>query len=156
VKEFTVNPVGIIRSPFVKKDDAPIQGAFVPDTVGQVELFSEFAEGLKDIEGFSHLILLYRFDRAGEVELVRPTFLDDVPHGIFATRHPCRPNGIGLTVVRLLGREENVLTVSGIDVLDKTPLIDIKPYVPRFDAHPEAASGWFAGKEPRPKPTGRE
>lgn len=156
MNEHTVTPVGIIHSPFAQKDDAPIQGAFVPDAVGQVELFSEYAAGLKDIEGFSHLILLYRFDRAGEVELVRPTFLDDEPHGIFATRHPCRPNGIGMTVVRLTGREGNVLTVACIDVLDGTPLLDIKPYIPRFDAHPEAIPGWFASKEPRPKPAGRE
>ncbi len=156
MNEFTLSPVGIIHSPFAAKDEAPIQGAFVPDAVGRVELFPRFAEGLKDIEGFSHLILIYRFHRAGEVELVRPTFLDDEPHGIFATRHPCRPNGIGLTIVRLLGREGNILTVAGIDVLDGTPLIDLKPYVPRFDAHPEATSGWFTGKEPRPKPAGRE
>jgi len=154
--EYTVSPVGIIRSPFASKDAAPIQGAFVPDAVGQIEFFPEYAAGIKDIEGFSHLILLYRFDRAGEVTLVRPTFLDDEPHGIFATRHPCRPNGIGLTVVRLVGREGNLLTVSGIDVLDGTPLIDVKPYIPRFDAHPEAVPGWFAGKEPRSKPAGRE
>jgi len=156
MKEYIVTPVGIIRSPFATKDEAPIQGAFVPDAVGQVELFPEYAAGLKDIEGFSHLFLLYRFDRAGEVALARPTFLDDEPHGIFAARHPCRPNGIGLTVVRLLGRYGNILTVAGIDTLDGTPLIDIKPYIPRFDAHPDAASGWFAGKEPRPKPPGRE
>jgi tRNA (adenine37-N6)-methyltransferase len=156
MKEFSVTPVGIIRSPFISKDEAPIQGAFVPDAVGQVELFPEYAAGLKDIEGFTHLFLIYRFDRAGEVELVRPTFLDDEPHGIFATRHPCRPNGIGMTVVRLLGREGAILTVAGIDVLDGTPLLDIKPYVPRFDAHAEAIPGWFAGKEPRDKPAGRE
>ena len=156
MKEFIINPVGIIHSPFASKVDAPIQGAYVPEAVGRVELFLEYAAGLKDIEGFSHLILLYHFDRAGEVALVRPTFLDDNPHGIFATRHPCRPNGLGLTVVRLLGREENILTISGIDVLDGTPLIDIKPYIPRFDAHPEALSGWFTGKELRPKPEGRE
>ena len=156
MKNYTFSPVGIIRSPFATKEEAPIQGAFVPDTVGQVELFPEYASGLKDLEGFSHLFLLYRFDRAGEVELVRPTFLDDEPHGIFATRHPCRPNGIGMTVVRLLSREENILTVAGIDVLDGTPLLDIKPYVPRFDAHPHATSGWFTGKEPRIKPAGRE
>ncbi len=156
MKIFDISPVGIIRSPFSTKEEAPIQGAFVPDAIGQVELFPEYAPGLKDIEGFSHLFLLYRFDRAGEVELIRPTFLDDEPHGIFATRHPCRPNGIGMTVVRLLERKENILTVAGIDVLDGTPLLDIKPYVPRFDAHPDAASGWFTGKEPRSTPVGRE
>lgn len=148
--------IGIIRTPFAGKDDAPIQGVFVPDAIGRVELFPEYAAGLKDIEGFSHLFLLYRFDRAGEVELVRPTFLDDEPHGIFAARHPCRPNGIGLTVVCLLGREGNILVVTGVDMLDGTPLLDIKPYIPRFDAHPDAIPGWFAGKEPRPKPADSE
>ncbi len=156
MNKYSVIPVGIIHSPFTTKDEAPIQGAFVPDAVGQVELFPEYAAGLKDIQGFSHLFLIYRFDRASEVELVRSTFLDDEPHGIFATRHPCRPNGIGMTVVRLLAREGDVLTVAGIDVLDGTPLLDIKPYVPRFDAHPEAIPGWFAGKEARTKPAGRE
>ena len=148
--------IGIIRTPFAGKNDAPIQGVFVPDAIGRVELFPEYAAGLKDIEGFSHLFLLYRFDRAGEVELVRPTFLDDEPHGIFAARHPCRPNGIGLTVVCLLGREGNILVVTGVDMLDGTPLLDIKPYIPRFDAHPDAIPGWFAGKEPRPKPADSE
>jgi tRNA (adenine37-N6)-methyltransferase len=119
-------------------------------------MFPEYGEGLKDIEDFSHLFLIYAFDRAGSVRLVRPTFLDDTPHGIFATRHPCRPNGIGLTVVRLLRRHGNCLYISGIDVLDKTPLLDIKPYIPKFDAFPEASEGWFEGKKERPKPEGRE
>jgi tRNA-Thr(GGU) m(6)t(6)A37 methyltransferase TsaA len=121
-----------------------------------VEIFPEFTEGLLDIELFSHLYLFYHFDRAEPGELIRHPFLDDAPHGIFATRHPCRPNGIGITVVRLLERRGNSLTVSGIDVLDGTPLLDIKPYIPRFDCHPEASEGWFAGKENRKKPSGRE
>jgi tRNA (Thr-GGU) A37 N-methylase len=90
------------------------------------------------------------------MELVRHPFLDDTPHGIFAMRHPCRPNGIGLTIVRLLGREGNLLKVGGIDVLDGTPLLDIKPYVSRFDCFPEATEGWLDGKEKREKPNGRE
>ena len=87
---------------------------------------------------------------------MRPTFLDDEPHGIFASRHPCRPNGLGITVVKLLKRTDNLLEVSGIDVLDKTPLIDLKPYVKRFDCFPEADEGWVALKKERPKPSGRE
>jgi len=87
---------------------------------------------------------------------VRQTFLGDTPHGLFATRHPARPNGIGLTVVRLTGRVGAVLQVSGIDVLDGTPLIDIKPYIPRFDSFPDASEGWLDGREERPKPPGRE
>jgi tRNA-Thr(GGU) m(6)t(6)A37 methyltransferase TsaA len=90
------------------------------------------------------------------VILARPTFLDDEPHGVFASRHPCRPNGLGLSVVRLLRREGNILHVGGIDVLDGTPLIDIKPYIPRFDCYPEASEGWITGKELRQKPPGRE
>ncbi|HEY6838465.1 MAG TPA: tRNA (N6-threonylcarbamoyladenosine(37)-N6)-methyltransferase TrmO [Geobacteraceae bacterium] len=154
--EYTVNPVGIIHTPFATKEEAPVQGALAPGAEARVEVFAEFAPALKDIEGFTHLYLLYRFDRAGEIRLVRPTFLDDEPHGVFASRHPCRPNGIGLSVVRLVRREENVLVVAGIDVLDATPLLDIKPYIPRFDCRPEAGEGWLAGKEARPKPPGRE
>lgn len=154
--EFAVEAIGIIHSPFHSKEEAPTQGAFVPEAEGTVEVWPELVEGLKDIELFSHLILVYRFDRAGEVILSRPTFLDDAPHGVFASRHPCRPNSLGLSVVKLLRREGNILHVAGVDVLDGTPLIDIKPYIPRFDSHPDANPGWLAGKEPRPKPPGRE
>lgn len=149
-------PIGVIYSGFASKETAPIQGAFEAAAEGRVELFAAYAQGLQDIELFSHLILIYHFDRAGEVQLLRTPFLDDTPHGIFATRHPCRPNGIGLSIVRLLRREGNVLVVSGIDVLEGTPLLDIKPYVPRFDCFPDASEGWFAGKAKREKPTGRE
>ncbi len=154
--EISLNAIGIIHTGHETKEEAPIQGAFDPDAVGTVEVFPEYAEGLKDIELFSHVYLFYHFDRAEPGELVRHPFLDDTPHGIFATRHPCRPNGIGITVVRLTARCGNRLTVLGIDVLDGTPLLDIKPYVPRFDCHPEASEGWFAGKEARKKPSGRE
>jgi tRNA (adenine37-N6)-methyltransferase len=154
--EYRMSAVGVIHTPYTTKEEAPIQGNFHPDATGMVEVFDKFAAGLLDISLFSHLVLLYFFDRANEVELVRRPFLDDTPHGIFATRHPCRPNGIGLSIVKLLCREDNVLHVSGIDVLDGTPLLDIKPYVTRFDCFPEASEGWFAGKEKRKKPPGRE
>ena len=152
----TLHPVGIIHTPFRTKEESPIQGAFRPEAEGTVEVFPEFALALKDIETFTHLYIIYHFDRAGEVILSRPTFLDDEPHGVFASRHPCRPNGLGLTVVRLLRREGNLLHVNGIDVLDGTPLIDVKPYIPRFDCYPEASEGWTAGKQERPKPPERE
>jgi tRNA (adenine37-N6)-methyltransferase len=151
-----VKPIGTIHSPFKTKEEAPIQGAFRPEAKGSIEVLDEYRAGLKDIEGFSHLFLIYAFDRSGEVKLARPTFLDDEPHGVFASRHPARPNGIGLTVVRLLHVEGNKLEVAGIDVLDETPLLDIKPYIPRFDCYPEASEGWTAGKDDRPKPEGRE
>jgi len=154
--EITITAIGILHTDHKTKDEAPIQGAFDPDAMGIVEIFPEFAEGLKDVELFSHIYLFYHFDRAEPGELIRHPFLDDSPHGIFATRHPCRPNGIGITVVRLLERNGNKLRVKGIDVLDGTPLLDVKPYVPRFDCHPEATEGWFAGKGNRRKPSGRE
>jgi tRNA-Thr(GGU) m(6)t(6)A37 methyltransferase TsaA len=151
-----LRPIGIIHSPYTAKESAPIQGAFRPEGKGRVEVFQEWEEGLKDIEMFSHIFLIYQFDRAGCIELVRKTFLDDEPHGVFASRHPCRPNGLGLTVVKLLKRSNNILEVGGIDVLDGTPLIDIKPYIRRFDCFPEAGEGWVASRAERPKPVGRE
>jgi len=152
----TLNPIGVIHSPYTTKESCPIQGADAPNVTGTVEVFSDYADGLKDVETFSHLMLLYQFDRAGEIKLVRPTFLDEEAHGIFASRHPCRPSGLGISVVRLLRRSGNVLEVSGIDVLEGTPLIDIKPYIARFDCFPEASEGWVADKPWRPKPSGRE
>jgi tRNA-Thr(GGU) m(6)t(6)A37 methyltransferase TsaA len=154
--KFNIKPIGLIHSPYTIKDKAPIQGVFRPEGTGWVELFPEYEEGLKNIDMFTHIFLIYVFDRAGKVELVRPTFLDDKPHGVFASRHPSRPSGIGLTIVELLQREANKLEVSGIDVLDNTPLLDIKPYIPRFDCFPNASEGWAAGKQERPKPIGRE
>jgi tRNA-Thr(GGU) m(6)t(6)A37 methyltransferase TsaA len=137
-------PIGILHTPFRTLDGTPGQGAAVRGAKGAVEVFPEFAEGLKDIETFSHIILLYRFDRAWEVRLVRPSSRDKLPHGVFASRHPCRPNGIGMTVARLLERCGNRLEVEGIDMLDGTPLLDIKPYIARFDCFPEANEGWVS------------
>lgn len=148
--------IGTIHTPFASKADTPIQGAFHPENEGVVEVAPEYVEGLADIEGFSHLILLYAFDRAAAVQLRRQTFLGDEPHGLWATRHPARPNPVGLTVVRLLGRDGALLRVAGVDMLDETPLLDIKPYIPRFDSFPEASEGWLAHRPERPKPPGRE
>jgi len=151
-----IEQIGVIHSPYATKESCPIQGAVSPEGKGTVEVFPEYADGLKDIESFSHLILLYLFDKAGAIQLIRPTFLDDTPHGVFASRHPCRPNGIGLSIVKLDSRENHTLHVSGIDVLDGTPLIDIKPYIPRFDHVESAGNGWADDMELRPKPEGRE
>jgi tRNA-Thr(GGU) m(6)t(6)A37 methyltransferase TsaA len=138
-----IEPIGIIHTPYSSKVGCPIQPLYAADAIGRVEVFAAYAAGLKDIEGFSHLYLLYHFDRAGEIELVRPTFLDDEPHGVFATRHPCRPNSIGISIVRLKERVGNLLVVEGIDVLDKTPLLDIKPYVPEFENAHDVRVGWL-------------
>ena len=149
-------PIGTIRSPHRSKQDCPIQPVFAADARGEVEVFREYAAGLKDIETFSHIYILYFFDRAGDVKLVRRTFLDDEPHGIYASRHPCRPNGIGLSIVRLETVRDNILEVRGIDVLNDTPLVDIKPYIPKFDCIDSATDGWVAQKTWRPKPKKRE
>ena len=149
-------PIGIIHSPHKTKEACPIQPVYASKALGRVEVFKEYEEGLMDVESFSHLYLLYLFDRSGKIELVRTTFLDDEPHGIYASRHPCRPNGIGISIVKLLNRESNVLIVEGVDMLDQTPLLDIKPFIPMFDFVDSASEGWTAGKTWRPKPQGRE
>lgn len=139
---FVMIPIGVIRTPFVGGDAIPIQPAF-SQALGRVEVLPEYAEGLQDIEGFSHIILLYALHRSsGYVLRVKP-FLDHRLRGLFATRHPRRPNPIGLSVVRLLARHGEALEVEGIDVLDGTPLLDIKPYVPEFDARTDARAGWY-------------
>lgn len=151
-----IEPIGIIHSPYATKDECPIQPLYASEVIGRVEVFEKYEAGLKDIETFSHIYLFYHFDRVGEIQMIRSTFLDDEPHGIFATRHPCRPNGIGMSIVRLIKRDKNILEVEGIDILDKTPLLDIKPYIPRFDCIEMATEGWVANKEWRQKPQGRE
>ena len=149
-------PIGHIYTPYGTKEECPIQPIYSPEAKGRIEVFQEYAAGLKDIETFSHIYILYFFDRAGEIQLVRPTFLDDKPHGIFASRHPCRPNSIGLSIVQLKEKRDNILIVSGIDVLDKTPLLDIKPYIPRFNIIESASDGWVGDRQWRAKPSNRE
>jgi tRNA-Thr(GGU) m(6)t(6)A37 methyltransferase TsaA len=151
-----LNPIGTIHTPFKTKEECPIQPVYAKETAGRVDVFPEFAPGLKDIDTFSHIYLLYAFDRAGRIEFVRATFLDDAPHGIYASRHPCRPNSIGMSIVELIDIQGTTLIVQGIDVLDDTPLLDIKPYIPKFDCFPEASEGWTADKAWREKPPRRE
>ena len=141
--EFVMHPIGVIHSPYTDKSQTPIQSTR-SQTVGEVAIFPEFVDGLKDIDGFSHLILLYAFHCSTGYNLRVKPFLDNQLRGLFATRHPCRPNPIGLSIVRLLKRKENILTVKGLDVLDNTPLLDIKPYVPDFDERSEVGTGWYA------------
>ncbi len=139
-------PIGLIRSPFTAREQTPIQPSR-SRAAGEVELLPEYERGLEDLDGFSHIILLYFFHHAEPgYELAVTPFLDDEPKGLFATRYPRRPNPIGLSVVRLLRRDGRVLYVDGIDVLDGTPVLDVKPYVPPFDAFPEATLGWLEGR----------
>jgi len=154
--KFEIKQIGTITSPYKTKEECPIQGYIKPEGKGQIEIFSEYEQALETIETFSHIILFYIFDKAGEIKLSRPPFLDDAPHGVFASRHPCRPNGIGMSIVKLEKRNKNILEVSEIDVLDNTPLIDIKPYVPRFDYRENANNGWIETTKLREKPQNRE
>lgn len=138
-------PIGIIHTPFKCKKDAPIQ-PFKSKSIGKVEVFKEYRDGLEDIEGFSHLILIYKFHKSRGYCLKVKPFLDDKLRGLFATRYPRRPNQIGLTMVKLLRRKENILFVKGIDVIDGSPLLDIKPYVPDFGPKEKVKIGWLKGK----------
>lgn len=136
-------PIGIVRSPFTDPKGMPIQPMGARNVEGRAELRPELAEGLRDLDGFSHVILLYHFHRAGPARLTVTPFLDDTPHGVFATRAPTRPNPVGLSVVRLEAVEGATLRLRDVDILDGTPLLDVKPYVPKFD-RPEAANcGWL-------------
>jgi tRNA-Thr(GGU) m(6)t(6)A37 methyltransferase TsaA len=138
-----VKPIGIIRSPFKMSAGTPIQSAVAGDSMGTVEVFEEFIPGLKDIEGFDRIWLLYWFDRAGSTRLTVIPYLDAKEHGVFATRAPVRPNPIGMSCVRLISVESNILTIMGIDILDETPLLDIKPYVQSFDSFDVRRCGWL-------------
>jgi tRNA-Thr(GGU) m(6)t(6)A37 methyltransferase TsaA len=140
--DFVMVLIGVIHSPFMEPTGMPIQPVF-SRAVGRVEVLPEYAEGLQDLEAFSHVILIYALHRSEGYSLRVKPFLDDVARGLFATRYPRRPNPIGLSTVRLLSRRDNVLEVEGIDVLDGTPLLDIKPYVPEFDSKADAYAGWY-------------
>jgi tRNA-Thr(GGU) m(6)t(6)A37 methyltransferase TsaA len=143
--ELICRPIGIIHSPFRERGRMPIQAA-LSDADGTVEVYPEYAAGLADVEGFSHLTLVYWFHLSDGYRLsVRP-FLDQVQRGLFATRFPGRPNPIGISTVELLAREGNRLLVRGVDVLDGTPLLDLKPFVPAFDHRDEIRVGWLEGK----------
>jgi tRNA-Thr(GGU) m(6)t(6)A37 methyltransferase TsaA len=135
--------IGIIHTPFIHLDQMPIQPTGESSAPGYAEVFPEFAEGLKDVDGFSHLILIYHLHRASNAKMTVTPFLDSVPRGVFSTRAPTRPNPIGLSVVNLLAIQENVLRFSNLDVLDGTPLLDIKPYIPDFDSPQDVRTGWF-------------
>ena len=143
-------PIGIVRSPFTRVEDMPIQPAGAREVEGTVELLPEYASALADLEGFSHLILLYHFHRAKPYSPTVTPFLDKTPRGLFATRAPARPNPIGLSVVELVAVEGHVLRLRGVDILDGTPLLDLKPCVPAFDApQGEVRTGWIAANAAR-------
>jgi tRNA (adenine37-N6)-methyltransferase len=141
----TLRPIGVIRSPFTAAAGTPIQPAYADGAAGEVVVAEPYAGALDDIEGFERVWLVYWMDRVDGFEPRVTPFRDTRAHGLFATRAPCRPNPIGLSAVRLLRREGRVLHVADLDILDGTPLLDLKPYVPEFDAHPRSRAGWFEG-----------
>jgi len=135
-------PIGVIRSEHTKPGDTPIQLAYAKGCRGRAEVFAEYADGLKDLEGFSHVYLIYHLHRADPAKLIVKPFLQEVERGVFATRAPCRPNAIGLSIVELIRREGNILHLDGVDILDGTPLLDIKPYTAKFDRIETTRNGW--------------
>jgi tRNA (adenine37-N6)-methyltransferase len=141
--EITFLPIGTICSPFTEISGMPIQPAGAAGIQGTIRLLPQYVEGLRDLIGFSHITLLYQFHRSQEVNLTIIPFLDSKPHGIFATRAPKRPNPIGLSVVRLLSIKGDILNIENVDILDGTPLLDIKPYVPEFDHQSDVRVGWL-------------
>lgn len=142
----TFTPVGVVHSLHKELAGMPVQPPSAAGIAGEIEIFPEFAEGLLDIEGFSRIMVFYHLHRSAGPLLSAIPFLDTVPHGVFASRIPRRPNPLGFSVVRLLSRDRNILKIADVDILDGTPVLDIKPYVPEFDSYPNESSGWFAGK----------
>ncbi|MCK4403191.1 MAG: tRNA (N6-threonylcarbamoyladenosine(37)-N6)-methyltransferase TrmO [Dehalococcoidia bacterium] len=140
-----LKPIGVIHSPYRSRGGAPHQGCG-KEEVSEIELFKEFEEGLKDIEGFSHIILIYWFHKSQGYHLLVTTPWDTKLHGLFTTRSPNRPCPLGLCVVELVAREKNILKVKGLDAIDGTPLLDIKPYIPAIDEKVRVEIGWLKGK----------
>ena len=138
-----LKPIGVIRTPYKESKGMPIQGKFKRGVTGTARVFPEYKDGLKDIEGFSHVILIYYFHRSKEEQFLGKPFLEDIKHGIFAIRSPHRPNHIGFSIVKLEGVEKNVVKFSEVDILDGTPLLDIKPYVSHFDSRKNVKNGWL-------------
>lgn len=144
--QILLHPIGKISSPYHDPTGMPIQPRAALGVKGQVILDPSYSVGLKDLEGFSHIILIYYFHRSGEGDLLVKPFLDDQKHGVFATRAPRRPNSIGISVVKLIRIQENTLEVENVDILDDTPLLDIKPYIPDFDHTEDVRIGWLENR----------
>ncbi len=146
-----LTPIGVIRTPFQQIAEMPIQPSGARGVQGHIELRPELVEGLTDLGGFSHIIVLYQFHQVSKSSLSVTPFLDSQPHGVFSTRAPTRPNPIGLSVLKLKAIRENILELEDVDMLDGTPLLDIKPYVPEFDHPGEVRTGWLQKNPQRSK-----
>jgi len=135
-------PIGIIHTPYKEQSETPIQGVFSPDSTGDIELYPQYIEGLKELSGFSYIILIYHFHLSRGYSLLKRPFLDNDEKGIFSIKHYERPNPIGISVVRLDEIKGNRLYISEVDIVDGTPLLDIKPYIPDFDVRKPEKTGW--------------
>lgn len=143
MKTFTLAPIGVIRTPYRKKPGTPIQPTYAGKELSELEVFEPYVQGLKDLDGFERIWLIYLFDRSKTWKPLVVPFRDVVERGVFATRAPARPCPIGLSVVELVAVEGGRVRFRGADMLDGTPLLDIKPYVPEFEAHPGSRAGWL-------------
>jgi len=143
MNEICYEPIGIINSPNKNGKGTPIQPRGAKNITGKVTVYDKYKEGLKDLYGFSHIILIYHFHRSKEYSLSSKPYMDDKKHGVFAMRGPSRPNSIGFSVVELLKIENNNLFIKNLDILDGTPVLDIKPYVPQFDIYEVSKYGWL-------------
>ncbi|MCK5742649.1 MAG: tRNA (N6-threonylcarbamoyladenosine(37)-N6)-methyltransferase TrmO [Chlorobi bacterium] len=140
------NPIGIIHSPFTQKENMPIQTSGGKGIKGHIEIFPEYIDGLRDLDEFSHIYLIYQFHLSKGCDLLCKPFLDDKKHGVFAVRSPRRPNQIGLSIVRLIDIQGGILNIEDMDIIDGTPLIDIKPYIPKIDCRKAERIGWLEDK----------
>jgi tRNA-Thr(GGU) m(6)t(6)A37 methyltransferase TsaA len=146
MSDVVYRPIGVVHSPFKMPQDVPIQSVAAEGVMGSVEVAREYVEGLRDVDGFSHLILIYHCHLAQKYSLLVRPFLDERLHGVFSTRAPSRPNPVGVSVVRLIKMEKNILHIQDVDIIDGTPLLDIKPFVPDFDQRKAERIGWLTGK----------
>jgi len=146
MNDIIIKPIGIIRTPHKDVSNVPIQPIAAEGIKGYIELLPEYAEGLLDVDGFSHITLFYHFHKIKGFELQVTPFLDTKKHGIFSCKAPKRPNAIGMSTVKLLSVEDNILNIEQVDMLDGTPLIDIKPFYPRYDNRENVKIGWLADK----------
>lgn len=147
MRPLTYTPIGVVHTPFTAQAGMPLQTVAARGVAGTIELAADYLEGLNDLSGFSHLWLLVHLHQVRGHGLTVTPYLDDQPRGVFATRSPRRPNPIGLSIVRLLGVDGATLSIEEVDLLDGTPVLDIKPYVPLFDDRANALVGWFASRQ---------
>jgi tRNA (adenine37-N6)-methyltransferase len=143
MSDIVFHPIGVIHSPFKQQEGTPIQAALAGDAMGWIDVNPDYIPALQDLQEFERIWVLYHLDRTADFKPLVTPYLDTATHGLFATRSPARPNPIGMSVLRLLAIAETRIDVVGIDILDGTPLLDIKPYVPKFDAFTGARAGWF-------------